>query len=112
MAVAGVLLPVLPTTPLLLVAVWAFGKSSPELAERIRNHRVAGPPVRAWQDHGVIAPKAKALAIAVMGLMGAWLWAYGNLPVWLTVLISVVMVGAGLYVASRPGASGRTSIRE
>jgi uncharacterized protein len=102
MAVAGIILPILPTTPMLLVAAWAFSKSSPELAEKIRSHRVFGPPVRDWQDHGVIAPKAKSLAIAVMALMGTWLWIFGHLPVWLTLLISAVMVGAGIFVGSRP----------
>jgi uncharacterized membrane protein YbaN (DUF454 family) len=104
MAVAGIILPILPTTPILLVAVWAFGKSSPELAQRIRNHRVLGPPVRDWQDHGVISTNAKFLAILVMTFMGGWLWAYGNLPVWLILLIVAVMAGAGVFVGSRPGA--------
>ncbi len=102
MAVAGIILPILPTTPMLLVAVWAFGKSSPELAEKIRNHRVCGPPVRDWQDHGVISTKAKFLAISIMGLMGGWLWMFSSLPGWLTLLIIAVMVGAGVFVGSRP----------
>jgi uncharacterized membrane protein YbaN (DUF454 family) len=102
MAVAGVILPILPTTPMLLVAVWAFSKSSPETAEKIRNHRVFGPPVRDWQDHGVISTTAKVLAITVMTLMGAWLWIFGNLPVWATLLVIAVMVGAGVFVGSRP----------
>jgi uncharacterized membrane protein YbaN (DUF454 family) len=102
MAVAGVILPILPTTPMLLMAVWAFSKSSPELAEKIRNHRVFGPPVRDWQDHGVISITAKLLAITVMTLMGAWLWIFGSLPVWATLLIIAVMVGAGVFVGSRP----------
>jgi uncharacterized protein len=106
MAVAGVILPVLPTTPMLLVAAWAFGKSSPELAERIRNHRVFGPPVRDWQDYGVIAFKAKALAITIMVLMAGWLWIFGTLPLWLNLLISAVMGGAAIYVGSRPHTRG------
>lgn len=61
--------------------------------------------MRDWQDHGVISTSAKLLAITVMTLMGAWLWIFGNLPVWLTLLISAVMVGAGLFVGSRPGAA-------
>ena len=105
MAVAGIILPVLPTTPMLLMAVWAFGRSSPELAERIRNHRVCGPPVRDWQDHGVISLKAKLLAITIMSAMGGWLWVYGDLPTWLTLLIIAVMVCAGIFVGSRPGAA-------
>jgi uncharacterized membrane protein YbaN (DUF454 family) len=104
MAVAGVILPILPTTPMLLVAVWAFGRSSPELAEKIRNHRVFGPPVRDWQDHGAISATAKMLAITVMALMAAWLWFFGSLPVWATLLIIAVMAGAGVFVGTRPGA--------
>lgn len=102
MAVAGVILPILPTTPMLLVAAWAFGKSSPELAERIRNHKVFGPSVRDWQDHGVIALRAKSLAIGIMALMGVWLWGFGNLPPWLNLLTSAIMAGASIYVGSRP----------
>ena len=102
MAVAGVILPILPTTPMLLVAAWAFGKSSPELAERIRNHKVFGPSVRDWQDHGVIALRAKSLAIGIMALMGVWLWGFGNLPLWLNLLISGIMAGAAAFVGSRP----------
>ena len=46
----GVVMPLFPTTPFLLVAVWAFSRSSPELAEKIRNHPVVGPFIRDWQD--------------------------------------------------------------
>jgi uncharacterized membrane protein YbaN (DUF454 family) len=102
MAIAGGILPILPTTPMLLVAVWAFGRSSPELAERIRAHRVFGPPIRDWQDNGVISLKAKALALGIMMLMGGWLWAYGGLPIWLLVVVTGILAGAAIYVASRP----------
>jgi hypothetical protein len=105
MAVAGIILPILPTTPMLLVAVWAFGKSSPELAEKIRAHRVFGPPIRDWQDNGVISLKAKALALGIMTLMGGWLWSYSGLPIWLVVGVTVVLAGAAIYVASRPSFS-------
>jgi uncharacterized protein len=105
MAVAGVILPILPTTPMLLVAAWAFGKSSPELAERIRNHRFFGPPVRDWQDHGVISARAKLLAVAVIALMGAWLLFSGSLPMWVTLLTIAIMTGAGVFVGSRPSSA-------
>jgi len=105
MAIAGVILPVLPTTPMLLVAVWAFGRSSPELAERIRSHRVFGPPIRDWQDYGVISLKAKALALGIMTLMGGWLWQYSGLSIWLVSPIIGIMAGAAVYVASRPSFS-------
>jgi uncharacterized protein len=105
MAIAGVILPILPTTPMLLLAVWAFGRSSPELAERIRAHRIFGPPIRNWQDNGVISVRAKALALGIMTLMGGWLWLYSRLPVWLILPIIGIMTGAAIYVASRPSFS-------
>ena len=105
MAILGVILPILPTTPMLLVAVWAFGKSSPELAERIRDHRVFGPPIRDWQDNGIISLKAKALALGIMTLMGFWLWAFSGLPIWLLVGVTGILAGAAIYVASRPSFS-------
>ena len=102
MAIAGIILPILPTTPMLLVAVWAFGRSSPALAERIRSHKVFGPPIRNWQDNGVISVRAKALALGIMTLMGGWLWLYSGLSIWLILPIIGVMAGAAVYVASKP----------
>ena len=54
LGILGIVFPLFPSSPFLLVAIWAFSKSSPELAEKIRNHPVAGPAIRAWQDEGVI----------------------------------------------------------
>jgi uncharacterized protein len=101
-AIAGLILPILPTTPMLLVAIWAFGRSSPELAEKIRSHRIFGPPIRDWQDNGAISPKAKGLALFIMALMGGWLWYFGNAPAWLAIIITAVLVAAAAYVLSRP----------
>jgi uncharacterized protein len=101
-AIAGLILPILPTTPMLLVAIWAFSRSSPELAERIRLHRVVGPPIRNWEDNGAISLQAKALALFIMGLMGGWLWYFGDAPTWLAVLITAILVGVAAYVGSRP----------
>jgi uncharacterized membrane protein YbaN (DUF454 family) len=102
MAIVGVILPILPTTPMLLVAVWAFGRSSPELAEKIRAHKVFGPPIRDWQDNGVISLGSKALALSIMTLMGGWLWFYSGLPIWLIMLVIGILAGTAIYVASRP----------
>ena len=88
---------------MLLAAIWAFSRSSPEIAERIRGHRVFGPPIREWQDNGVISPKAKALALGIMALMGGWLWAYSGLPIWPVLPIIGMVAGAAIYVTNRPG---------
>ncbi len=98
----GVIMPVLPTTPFLLVAVWAFSRSSPELAAKIRSHPTFGPIIRNWQDHGVIPVYAKVLAIAMMAGAGIYLIAYSPAPDWVAYLSAAVMATVGIYLVTRP----------
>ncbi|MES1955000.1 hypothetical protein SAHY_10470 [Salinisphaera hydrothermalis EPR70] len=70
----GIVLPGLPTTPFLLVAAWAAGKSSPALRRRLRAHPHFGPALVAWQDHGAIPRRAKWLAVTLMAASWILLW--------------------------------------
>ncbi len=98
----GIIMPLFPTTPFLLVAVWAFSKSSPEMAERIRNHRIAGPYIRAWQDEGVIPLGAKIVAMAMMAATFAYLTLVSAAPVWAVAAAGLVMLGAAIFILTRP----------
>jgi uncharacterized protein len=102
LGILGIIMPILPTTPFLLVAVWAFSKSSPALAEQLRNHPVAGSYIRNWQDHGVIPRKAKVLAIVMMSAMGIYLAGFSGLPGWAALVACAVLIAVGVYILSRP----------
>lgn len=102
LGIFGIIMPMFPTTPFLLVAVWAFSKSSPELAERIRNHRLAGPYIRDWQDEGVIPFKAKIIAVTMMSAMLAFLIYRAALPPWAIAGIGVILGATAIYILSRP----------
>lgn len=102
LGVIGIILPVLPTTPFLLVAVWAFSKSSPELAARLRNDPRVGHYIRDWQDHGVIPVAGKVMATVMMSVMGIYLAGFSVLPGWAALGACAVMIGVGAYVLSRP----------
>ena len=98
----GIILPVLPTTPFLLIAVWAFSKSSPELANKIRSHPRFGSYIRHWQDHGVIPTQAKVLAIAMMSGAGVYLVRYSSAPAWAAYGACAVMLALAVYIVTRP----------
>lgn len=98
----GVVVPGLPTTPFLLVAAWAFSKSSPRFQRWLRNHRRLGPPVRDWQDHRAIPVKAKVLAVAMMSASLAYIVFFVAKDWVLPTVVGVIMLGAGTYVVTRP----------
>lgn len=101
LALAGVVLPVLPTTPFLLVAAWAFSRSSPRLDAWLRAHPRLGPPRAAWEDRRAIPRKAKA--VTAVSLPAGWLllWS-GGPPAVVSVAAGVVMLAAGVWILSRP----------
>lgn len=68
LALAGVFLPLLPTTPFVLLAAACFARSSPRFHRWLLEHRWFGPTVRDWQEHRAIALRTKALAIAMLVL--------------------------------------------
>jgi uncharacterized membrane protein YbaN (DUF454 family) len=106
LGVLGIIMPLLPTTPFLLVAVWAFSKSSPEMAEKIRNHPIAGRYVRDWEDEGVIPPGAKILAVVMMAAMLGYLALGSPAPTWAVIGAGLVMTGVAGYILSRPSRRG------
>jgi uncharacterized protein len=65
-AVLGLVLPVLPATPFLLLAAACFARSSQRFYDWLVNHRSFGPLVREWREHGAIPWRTKLWAIALM----------------------------------------------
>ena len=61
-AMLGVVLPLLPTTPFLLLALACFARSSPKLQHKLLNHPVFGPMIEDWQKHKAVTRKTKIIA--------------------------------------------------
>lgn len=95
------MLPLLPTTPFLLVAAFAFARSSPRLHTWLVTHKLFGPPLLRWQRYGAIGPAAKVLAVGTMaGVLIAS--ALARLPVWLIGTQALVMTGSAVFILTRP----------
>lgn len=63
LAVFGIFLPVLPTTPFLLLAVACFARSSQKLHDRLLANKTFGPIIRQWHETRSMPRKAKVYAL-------------------------------------------------
>ncbi len=61
-------LPVLPTAPFVLLAAACFARSSDRLYNAMLNHRIAGPIIADWREHGAMKRKTKMWALLMMVL--------------------------------------------
>lgn len=66
LATLGVVLPLLPTTPFLLLAAWCFARSSPRFHYWLLYRSWFGGYLRHWQEHRALPPGAKSKAVVVI----------------------------------------------
>ncbi|RKF14857.1 DUF454 domain-containing protein [Roseovarius spongiae] len=97
----GAILPLLPTTPFVILAAFCFARGAPALHARLLKSRLFGPALRDWQASGAIAPRYKVLAIAMMLAAFVAAVAASAPPVALIVQV-ICMALAALFILSRP----------
>jgi len=98
----GAFLPVLPTTPFLILAAACFARSSTCFESWLLNHPRFGPLLKDWRSRGAIPRKAKFAALAgmIFGFIMFRLAGDPGLP--LTLAVAAVMLAGLAYVFSRP----------
>jgi uncharacterized membrane protein YbaN (DUF454 family) len=97
----GIALPLLPTTPFVLVAAFAFAQSSEKLHQWLLDHNVFGPLIDNWQRHGAISRRAKLLSVVSMAAVLVISVAMA-LPMVVIVVQVVVLGAAALFILTRP----------
>jgi len=97
--VVGIFLPLLPTTPFLLLAAYCFNQSSDKFHRWLLSHKVLGPPVKNWQEHRIIARKAKWMASGLMATSAAYLLYKDSIPLYarLAALLSLTLITVFLW---------------
>ncbi len=98
----GAFLPLLPTTPFLLIALWAFSRSSSRFHHWLYTHPRFGPRLQAWSEHGVIPVRVKLTSLSAMSVSFA-LMAFVMRVKWhVLAAAGLVMLIGATYVLSRP----------
>ncbi|BCP53309.1 hypothetical protein K32_19260 [Kaistia sp. 32K] len=102
LGIIGAFLPIMPTTIFLILAAWAFGRSSPRLEAWMLDHPRFGGTLRAWRAHGAIPRRAKWMACGGIAL-GYVVFYVSAAPSWLlAAFVALVMLACALWIVTRP----------
>ncbi|MEP3638015.1 MAG: YbaN family protein [Paracoccaceae bacterium] len=97
----GIPLPILPTTPFILLSAFCFAKGSPRLRQWITTHPKFGPIISNWEQHGAIPKRAKRVAVTLMAAtLGLSL--FMGLSFVVIAIQAICLGGAAIFVLTRP----------
>ena len=99
LAMIGIVLPIMPTVPFLLLAAFCFARSNPAWEQRLLDHPRYGPSLHQWRERRAISRKAKISAVAAMAAGGVITWFVLGWP-WVLVSLAVLLV-AGTWIWTR-----------
>ncbi|TMM46226.1 YbaN family protein [Qipengyuania marisflavi] len=95
----GAVLPIMPTVPFLLLAVYCFARSNPEWERKILDHPQWGPQVKDWQERRAISRRAKTMAIGAMTVGAVVTYMTLGEP-WYFISIAILVIAGG-WIATR-----------
>ena len=108
--IAGVFLPLLPTTPFLLVAVWAASRGSPRVHDWIYSQPQFARLINNWHEQGAVPLGAKWLATAMM--IVSWSFLLWSEYHWGLLLgMSLFFLGIGIFLWTRPNPEPRVLVK-
>ena len=97
----GVFLPLLPTTPFVLVAAIAFAKSSDRLHQWLVDHDIFGPLIADWREHGAISGRTKVISVLSM-IAILVISTLLSVPTHVIVIQAIVLSCSAIFILTRP----------
>ena len=102
LGILGVFLPLLPTTPFVLLSAFCFSKSSSRLHLWLLNHKLFGHLINDWEKHGVIRTKIKIIATCSMVLLVSYPLIFMSFADWLKAIVIISIVSVLVFIWTRP----------
>ena len=109
LAAAGAVLPVLPTTPFLILAASCFAKSSKKWYQWLLNNKQFGPAIRDWEEHRAISKKSRYTALTMVFIFGGYSVFFALNNVYLQIMVSLILAYGIYFICS---IKGKESITE
>lgn len=94
LGVIGIFLPLLPTTPFLLLSAACYARSSQRFYDMLMSHRVLGPFIRDYREGRGVPMRTKTVAIAML-----WLTLGSSILFWVPLWwVKLLLAGIGIAV--------------
>ena len=98
LGVIGVIIPGMPTTVFLIIAAWAFSKSSERFHKWLWNHPRFGESIQSWHNHRVIPKSAKIFATSMMLMSFIYITFFVADDWILPFFLALIMLPGGIYI--------------
>lgn len=111
LGIVGLVLPVLPTTPFVLLASVCFARSSPRFHAWLLNARLFGPLIRNWDESRSFSKRAKTSAVASIAIVGGGSAFWIVEPLWARSAMVAVLAAVSVWIVTRPTAPSAGEMR-
>lgn len=106
LGIVGIFLPLLPTTPFMLLAAACFARSSRRFHDWLLANRTFGPLIAEWEKHRSIPRRTKLTAIGLMSLTLAVSIVFFVEPRWLQGMLAAIGIGLAIWLYRIPSRDG------
>ncbi len=101
LGIIGAFLPIIPTTPFLILSAYLFSKSSPRFHAWLLGLPIAGKGIKDWQENRVIRPRAKVLCATMITFSLAVIYSTPTIPLGVKLGVTVLLISVGSFVVTR-----------
>lgn len=101
LAFLGALLPILPTTPFLILAAYCFSKSSPKVHSWLTSLPYFGSAIIDWEKNKVIRPRAKILSVMVIVTIFSSTLILTKIHYGLKIMLAFIAIGCSFFIVTR-----------
>ena len=100
LGVLGIFLPILPTTPFLLLTAALYCKASPKLYEWLLNNKHLGTYIKNFREHRSIPLRTKIISITLLWLTLLYCAIFATNILWLKIIFIAIAIGVTIHILS------------